>query len=375
MGSEAELLRLAVMAYEAATEPALWPVFLERYAQALNAEFAFLHLHDYASRRSQVIAASVGLTSPLQQSYHEHYSKLNLWRDRVRTVARTGSVLLEEEFCPRLLITRSEFYNDYLLPAGATRTMAVIIDRTGEQALSIPPMRKDRHEPFGKEDRDFLRILLPHLARANIIRERLAILRASQEVLDRLTFGVAFLTGRGKLLHANRPAESIFEKQDGLYVRGGQIGAQRPHDDQALRQGIARAAATPKHETEWPMPVLVARPSLLRSYQVLLAPLRGVFGQFASTLAPSVVAIITDPEKQIRVLPELLEHLYGLTRREAAVAAKLADGKSVEDLAHELGISYETARTHLRRIFDKTGTSRQSELVSRLARMQYQQPE
>jgi DNA-binding CsgD family transcriptional regulator len=100
-----------------------------------------------------------------------------------------------------------------------------------------------------------------------------------------------------------------------------------------------------------------------------------VFGQFASTLAPSVVAIITDPEKQIRVLPELLEHLYGLTRREAAVAAKLADGKSVEDLAHELGISYETARTHLRRIFDKTGTSRQSELVSRLARMQYQQPE
>jgi DNA-binding CsgD family transcriptional regulator len=44
-------------------------------------------------------------------------------------------------------------------------------------------------------------------------------------------------------------------------------------------------------------------------------------------------------------------------------------------LAQELGMRYETARTHLRRIFEKTGTSRQTELVSLLARMQYQQPE
>ncbi|MBL8291281.1 MAG: helix-turn-helix transcriptional regulator [Bryobacterales bacterium] len=90
---------------------------------------------------------------------------------------------------------------------------------------------------------------------------------------------------------------------------------------------------------------------------------------------PSVIAMITDPERNLPVLPALLEYFYGLTRREAAVAAKLADGVAVEELAKQLGIRYETARTHLRRIYEKTGTSRQSELVSLVARMRQHQPE
>ena len=53
---------------------------------------------------------------------------------------------------------------------------------------------------------------------------------------------------------------------------------------------------------------------------------------------------------------------YKLTRKEAMLAAKLSEGKSVEQAAEELAITYETARTHLRRIFSKTGTSRQAEL-------------
>ena len=81
MASETELLRLALMSYEAASEPALWPDFLKRYAEAVSADSAFLQTHDLA-KRSAVIHSGFGISSPLKQSYNGYYSKLNVWREQ-----------------------------------------------------------------------------------------------------------------------------------------------------------------------------------------------------------------------------------------------------------------------------------------------------
>jgi DNA-binding CsgD family transcriptional regulator len=82
-----------------------------------------------------------------------------------------------------------------------------------------------------------------------------------------------------------------------------------------------------------------------------------------------VLVLITDPEGQTPVSTRMLIQLFELTRKEAAMAAKLSEGKSVEQAAVELSVTYETARTHLRRIFSKTGTSRQAELLLLMARL------
>src|SRR5262252_9895511 len=63
---------------------------------------------------------------------------------------------------------------------------------------------------------------------------------------------------------------------------------------------------------------------------------------------------------------KVLISLYGLRRSEAACAAKLDLGKSIEVAAQEMFISEHAARTHLKRIFMKTDTHRQPELVLRL---------
>ncbi|HET8612969.1 MAG TPA: LuxR C-terminal-related transcriptional regulator, partial [Sphingomonas sp.] len=55
--------------------------------------------------------------------------------------------------------------------------------------------------------------------------------------------------------------------------------------------------------------------------------------------------------------------LLGLTAAEAAIAARLADGSALADIAAELGIAHNTARAHLRAIYAKTGVNRQSRLV------------
>lgn len=54
---------------------------------------------------------------------------------------------------------------------------------------------------------------------------------------------------------------------------------------------------------------------------------------------------------------------FGLTKTEARLAAALYEGCSIPQAAHRMGVANSTARTHLQRIFDKTGVRRQADLV------------
>ena len=47
----------------------------------------------------------------------------------------------------------------------------------------------------------------------------------------------------------------------------------------------------------------------------------------------------------------------------ARVADRLLDGLEVREIADRLGITFETCRFHLKRIFSKTSTRRQAELI------------
>ena len=58
---------------------------------------------------------------------------------------------------------------------------------------------------------------------------------------------------------------------------------------------------------------------------------------------------------------------FGLTAAERRLLAHLLEGLELKDAATCLGVARTTARTHLQRIFDKTGVRRQSELQRLMA--------
>ena len=60
---------------------------------------------------------------------------------------------------------------------------------------------------------------------------------------------------------------------------------------------------------------------------------------------------------------ELLRCHFGLTPAEARLALHLAAGETLRSAEAKLSMTYETARTHLKSVFQKTGTCRQAELV------------
>jgi DNA-binding CsgD family transcriptional regulator len=81
------------------------------------------------------------------------------------------------------------------------------------------------------------------------------------------------------------------------------------------------------------------------------------------------LAVIEDPEERVQQRPGTLNKLFGLTRAEAEIAQLLAQGMSVQEIASHRGISYETARAHLKSVYRKTETNRQSELSLLLAKI------
>jgi DNA-binding CsgD family transcriptional regulator len=67
------------------------------------------------------------------------------------------------------------------------------------------------------------------------------------------------------------------------------------------------------------------------------------------------------------VVEAVLSTLYGLTPTEVRVAREISGGDTTRAIGKRLNMSENTVKTHVRHIFEKTGITRQTELVRLLA--------
>lgn len=100
------------------------------------------------------------------------------------------------------------------------------------------------------------------------------------------------------------------------------------------------------------------RPVWLHLATVIPGAVLGAFGD-----RPQVVATLFDPMQSTALDPFALGEMFSLTPAEARVAARLAEGATVDTLAAEQGISVNTVRTHVRNLLHKFGVNRVTDVV------------
>jgi DNA-binding CsgD family transcriptional regulator len=185
---------------------------------------------------------------------------------------------------------------------------------------------------------------------------------------ERLPLAVFFIDERGRVLFYNDAANRLLTQRDGIVLTGLQrLGATRASDDAALQRLVREACAMSIGKGERPGGVLqIRRPSNRRPYAMIVAPLGLRQWPFLSK-RPAAVVFVSDPEHIVHPPAEHLASLFGLTPAEARLAAALAARLSVEDYAEQAKITIGTARWTLKRVLEKTGCRRQSELVHLLA--------
>jgi len=183
--------------------------------------------------------------------------------------------------------------------------------------------------------------------------------------LELVRNGAMLVASEGRPQLANRAALAILEKKDGLSLARTGLVADRASDTRLLQKLLQDAITAPELGEPKGSPITLPRKTARSALIVRVVPGPGL-NCWPGTDHRAALLTLCDEDTNLEVDETVLSKLYGLTRGEAALAAILIKGKSLEEAAEELFISPHTARTHLKRIFMKTDTHRQTELVVRI---------
>jgi DNA-binding CsgD family transcriptional regulator len=263
----------------------------------------------------------------------------------------------------------SQVYAEALKPAGVRHTMAVVLDADPVQAVTLALGRGASAGDYGAEEAKLLALLAPHFRSALTVRREFELARASAATLNSFDRAIMLVTEQGTVCFANEEAERILVARDGLESGPGGLRAARNAETATLRRMIVEAAHAGLGGSEGAGGAMaVSRPSLRMPYVVQVSP-AGASTQACHGFAPQPMAalFVRDPECRARPPADSLKQLYGLTTAEAELALQIYDGLGLSEAADALGISTNTAKTHLKCVFEKVGVGRQSALVRELA--------
>ena len=188
-------------------------------------------------------------------------------------------------------------------------------------------------------------------------------------VLDLVPFGVILLNESKHLIQVNQLAGLVTAEADGLRIIQNTLCATNPNSRQRLRRAIEKAGTTHDHRADNGAEIItIFRSSGREPLEILVTPLHRKRHTAFTQDAPALAVLIWDPQKTPPLRRDRIRHMYRLTAAEARVTEGLVRGMAVVELAQEMRVQANTIRTHLKRIYNKTGARRQSELVQLLAR-------
>ena len=268
-----------------------------------------------------------------------------LYTDREKKTSATYNEALPRAACQNSLNVRMDG------PGGSHIgwTFAGPIDSGGWRSVQIEMIKR----------------LLPHLRRYVGVRQALFDARAMHTSLARLLgnrrFGVIQLNCRGRIVEANDMARDLLRGRDGLFDQGGFLRARRPPDNANLQRMLKRSLPRlggPGVSGSMTIGRIFGL-SRLVAYALPVDQRRWDFS------APRVAVLVffVDPDGKAQIDPDLVAAALGITPAESHVAVRLAIGESVREIAANTDRKEGTIRGHVKHIQEKTGISRQTELV------------
>ena len=190
----------------------------------------------------------------------------------------------------------------------------------------------------------------------------------ASDILNSSPRGMIALSDEGIIQLANRRSEAMLDAQDGLSRHNGRLLISDQKAAGMLADHLAELANMSGEglpEMDWNL--VAKRPSGAPSYQMILGSIRLREWNVESRRNDRVAIVyLHDRANTDRPTTPQLRNFYGMTAAQAKLAGVIYSGKTIADAAEELHISVNTARSHMRGIYAKTGVNTQSELISLL---------
>lgn len=375
---EDPLVRLVDSIYAGAVEPRAWLGIVAAVAEYIGAPMGRLFTPSVERERGG-LDISYGIPEPALRQWAARYVGHDVWAQAgiAKELLHEGSVVLDADLVPEHQFVQSVIYREHLRNFRIGRLCSGIV--FDQRSPAVPPTqfsayRDLKAKPFGERERRRMQLLIPHLSRALGVMYRLhdaeLKMTASLAALDQLACGVLVVDRTGRVSHANREAQRILKRGDGLLLRqdagsaAARLAAHEPAAQAQLRRALA-SVLDPQllAASHFSCSVDVARRDGALPLLLQLAPLPQDSGFLLEAGPAAAIVFVTDPDRPNRLDSSLLQRLYAVTPAEARLAAQLIAGETLATAAAHCGIGEPTARTQLRSLFEKTGTHRQADLM------------
>jgi DNA-binding CsgD family transcriptional regulator len=290
---------------------------------------------------------------------------LELWggHDRISQFPLEEPIVQSEAVSATALAS-SRFFTAWAQPQGIVDAVAIGLERNSRMVSTLSFGWHRDAGTLGAEELESLRLLAPHFRRAIAISQLLE-LRSSTasnltEVIENLPVSVLIVDELMSLLHANAAAETMLARGDTIRVSGGRIRVDTsgPGIEEAVAQAGADVVGLGRRGGRG----FAARGASGEPRIVHVLPLRGREPSRGLFRRATAALFITQPD-EIDLPREAFAALYGLTPAEARIVELLVAGATPTQIASELGSRGSTIKTHLLRVYEKTGVHRQSDLI------------
>jgi DNA-binding CsgD family transcriptional regulator/ketosteroid isomerase-like protein len=181
-----------------------------------------------------------------------------------------------------------------------------------------------------------------------------------QRAVDHVTSPLIEINSDKTVLWMNGYAHEQITNHPFLVINGNRLRARNRMHEASLQDAVDWASRNVSaHWTQEPLDRL-ARAVILGESEDS-APL------FCWVLVEDGKILVSfNDEQLLKRRFTIAQNIYGLTTAQAQLALLLAQGRDLSFAAEKLGVSINTVRTHLQRVFDKTGARSQSALVGLL---------
>lgn len=349
--------------YEGPMESPPWNGALQLIRDALNAAHVTLMLRPPSDDSSGVMINTGNVDTQALESYETDFFAQDPF-----VHLREGEVVSAEELIGKQWL-KSPIYTDYFKQLNIRHILGADIYTRDGVECRFRVTRGHDTKAFTKADKALVSILLPHIKRSIQLHTRLDYLECERQLfagtVNRMLLGIISFDQNREIININQEARRILDEEDGIRLAGNTLRVNLRQESHEL-QNLIKGALIDKGNDQQPTvaeAMSITRPSGRSNLGILVRSVP--MGRWSeSKTRPAAVMYLRDPDANVeQPSQDLVRRLFGLTRMEATLALLLTEGNTLDEAAEQMNVRRNTARTHLRSIFCKTGVTRQTMLV------------
>jgi DNA-binding NarL/FixJ family response regulator len=360
-------MQLAADIYDAALDSAHWPEVLEKIAHYAGAQACLLVAKNRGGKAGGV-CRHYGIEGRDLDLYSQSFCDIDPLAQLPGL--ELGRIANLSELVAGEAIRESEFYRGWLRPQGFVDAVGARLEMTATSCAYFWLLCADARGPVDADMRRCMEDIVPHIQRAVLVARTVGHRQAEaatlSDVLDGLSAAIFLVDAESRIVRANAAARTFQRSGDLLRTARDRLTLCDGEADQALRDILSATAADEAalDGKGFALPLTCRNGERYVAQVLSLAAAEALPGDASAAVA---AVFIRKAEMDAASPVDVIGKAYNLTPTELRVLLAIVDVGGVPEVAQNLGVADTTVKTHLSRLFEKTGTCRQADLVKLVA--------